>query len=76
MNISNNIFYNNQNGSYSSNILLNRGNFFNKNPQFLDAINIDLRLQEGSIALDINGDVVIGASQEMLERNKNTSLPN
>jgi parallel beta-helix repeat protein len=76
LNISNNIFYNNQNGSYSSNILLNRGNFFNKNPQFLDAINIDLRLQEGSIALDINGDVVIGASQEMLERNKNTSLPN
>ena len=75
LNISDNIFYNNQNNSYSSNITSNRSNFFNENPNFIDVSNMDLRLKSNSIALK-NGNVAIGASQEMLERYKNISLEN
>jgi hypothetical protein len=74
LNIFNNIFYKNQNGSYSSNIKLNRDNFFNKSPNFMDEIEFDLRLKSNSIALDEAGNVTIGASKEMLERYKNLSL--
>jgi parallel beta-helix repeat protein len=73
LSISNNIFYNNQNSSYSSNITSNKSNFFNENPDFIDISNRDLRFKANSIALS-DGTIVIGTSEEMIERYRNISL--